>query len=70
MAGGSTDERSGLHGITRSRRGDAGAPVVLRSGPDSAAEPILTMPEGALLTLRREGAENGYVTVAYDGVTG
>ena len=28
------------------------------------------MPEGARLTLTRQGAENGYVTVDYDGVTG
>jgi hypothetical protein len=28
------------------------------------------MPEGAVVTLTWEGAENGYVTVAMDGVTG
>ena len=45
-------------------------PLLLRNGPSADAEPILTMPEGAEVTLTREGAENGYVTVAYDGVTG
>jgi uncharacterized protein YgiM (DUF1202 family) len=46
------------------------APLMLRSGPGVDAEPILVMPEGARMTLTREGAENGYVTVDYDGVTG
>jgi uncharacterized protein YraI len=46
------------------------APLVLRSGPDSAAEAILTMPEGVLLTVTGEGTENGFVTVAYEGVVG
>jgi uncharacterized protein YgiM (DUF1202 family) len=46
------------------------SPLVLRSGPSGEAEPILTMPEGAVVTLTREGAEGGYVTVDYDGVTG
>ena len=46
------------------------APLLLRSGPDPAAEPVLTMPEGAYVTLTREGAENGYVTVDYDGTRG
>ena len=45
-------------------------PLMLRSGPGVDAEPILVMPEGARLTLTREGAEDGYVTVDYDGVTG
>jgi uncharacterized protein YraI len=45
-------------------------PLVLRSGPASDAEPILTMPEGALVTLTREGLAEGYVTVSYDGATG
>ena len=46
------------------------APLMLRSGPGVDAEPILIIPEGGLLTLTREGAENGYVTADYDGVTG
>jgi uncharacterized protein YgiM (DUF1202 family) len=46
------------------------APLMLRSSPTVDAEPILVMPEGARLTLTRQGAENGYVTVDYDGVTG
>jgi uncharacterized protein YraI len=45
-------------------------PLVLRGGPSADAEPILTMPQGATVTLTREGAENGYVTVDYDGATG
>jgi len=45
-------------------------PLLLRSGPSSEAEPILTMPEGVAVTLTREGAENGYVTVEFDGVIG
>jgi uncharacterized protein YgiM (DUF1202 family) len=45
-------------------------PLMLRSGPTADAEPVLVIPEGALLTLTREGAENGYVTADYDGVTG
>jgi hypothetical protein len=46
------------------------SPLLLRDGPTVDAEPILTMPEGAEVTLTREGAENGYVTVDYGGVTG
>ena len=46
------------------------APLMLRSGPTVDAEPVLVIPEGALLTLTREGAEDGYVTVNYDGATG
>ena len=46
------------------------APLMLRSGPGEDAEPILVIPEGGRLTLTREGAENGYVTADYDGVTG
>ena len=46
------------------------APLMLRSGPAVDDEPILVIPEGARLTLTRQGAENGYVTVDYDGVTG
>lgn len=45
-------------------------PLLLRGGPSVDAEAILTMPEGALVTLTREGAEGGYVTVDYDGATG
>ena len=46
------------------------SPLMLRSGPAVDDEPILVLPEGARLTLTQEGAENGYVTVDYDGVTG
>lgn len=46
------------------------SPLLLRSGPSTEAEPILVMPEGATVTLTREGAENGYVTVDYDGTPG
>jgi uncharacterized protein YraI len=46
------------------------SPLLLRSGPSSEAEPVLTMPEGAYVTLTREGAENGYVTINYDGTLG
>ena len=46
------------------------SPLMLRSGPAVDDEPILVIPEGARLTLTREGAENGYVTVDYDGATG
>lgn len=46
------------------------SPLMLRSGPAVEDEPILVIPEGARLTLTREGAENGYVTVDYDGATG
>lgn len=45
-------------------------PLLLRSGPDASAEPVATMPEGAVVTLTRAGAENGYVTVDYDGLQG
>jgi len=44
--------------------------LVLRGAPASDAEPILTMPEGSPVTLTREGAENGYVTVEYGGTIG
>jgi uncharacterized protein YraI len=46
------------------------SPLLLRSGPAGDAEPILTMPQGAQVTLTREGAENGYVTVDYGGTRG
>jgi uncharacterized protein YgiM (DUF1202 family) len=46
------------------------SPLMLRSGPGVDDEPILVIPEGARLTLTREGAENGYVTASYDGTTG
>jgi uncharacterized protein YgiM (DUF1202 family) len=46
------------------------APLMLRSSPAVDAEPVLVIPEGALLTLTREGAENGYVTADYNGATG
>jgi uncharacterized protein YgiM (DUF1202 family) len=45
-------------------------PLMLRSGPGVDAEPILVIPEGGSLTLTREGAADGYVTVDYDGATG
>lgn len=45
-------------------------PLMLRSGPDIEAEPIAGMPEGSLVTLTREGWENGYVTVDYGGAQG
>jgi uncharacterized protein YraI len=46
------------------------APLLLRGGPSLEAEPILEMPEGAVVTLTREGAENGYVTVDFEGIVG
>jgi uncharacterized protein YgiM (DUF1202 family) len=46
------------------------SPLMLRSGPGVDAEPVLVIPEGARLTLTREGAEDGYVTANYDGETG
>jgi uncharacterized protein YraI len=46
------------------------APLMLRSGPDTTAEPIAGMPEGSLVTLTREGWQNGYVTVDYGGARG
>jgi uncharacterized protein YraI len=46
------------------------APLMLRSAPAMEAEPILVMPLGEVVTLTREGAENGYVTVDYGGVRG
>jgi hypothetical protein len=46
------------------------APLMLRSAPAMEAEPILVMPHGGVVTLTREGAENGYVTVDYGGVRG
>ncbi len=46
------------------------AGLVLRAGPSINAEPILVMPAGATVTLTREGAENGYVTVDYGGAHG
>jgi len=45
-------------------------PLMLRSDPDLAAEPIAGMPEGSTVILTREGYENGYVTVDYDGAKG
>lgn len=46
------------------------APLMLRSAPTMEADPILVIPQGGEVTLTREGAENGYVTVDYDGVRG
>jgi uncharacterized protein YraI len=46
------------------------SPLLLRAEPSAEGEPILTMPEGATVTLTREGAQNGYVTVDFDGTRG
>ena len=46
------------------------SPLMLRSGPGVDAEPVLVIPEGGRLTLTQEGAQDGYVTVDYDGETG
>ena len=46
------------------------SPLMLRSGPGVDAEPILVIPEGGRLTLTREGAADGYVTVDYNGEAG
>jgi uncharacterized protein YgiM (DUF1202 family) len=46
------------------------SPLMLRSGPGVDAEPVQVIPEGGRLTLTREGAQDGYVTVDYDGETG
>lgn len=46
------------------------APLMLRTAPDTSAEPIAGMPEGSLVTLTQEGWENGYVTVDYGGAQG
>jgi hypothetical protein len=43
---------------------------MLRDGPSLDAEPLTGMPEGAVVTLTQVGAENGYVTVDYDGLQG
>lgn len=45
-------------------------PLMLRSAPGIDAEPLAGMPEGEMVTLTREGAENGYVTVDYGGLHG
>jgi uncharacterized protein YgiM (DUF1202 family) len=45
-------------------------PLMLRSGPSIDDDPILVMPQGATMTLTREGAANGYVTVDFDGTVG
>lgn len=45
-------------------------PLMLRGGPALEAEAVTGMPEGAVVTLTGEGAENGYVTVDYDGQQG
>ena len=45
-------------------------PLMLRSGPTADAEVLAGMPEGSIVTLTREGAENGYVTVDYGGLRG
>jgi uncharacterized protein YgiM (DUF1202 family) len=45
-------------------------PLMLRDGPAVDAEVLAGMPQGSLVTLTREGAENGYVTVDYGGLLG
>ena len=45
-------------------------PLMLRAGPTADAEVLAGMPEGSIVTLTREGAENGYVTVDYGGLRG
>lgn len=45
-------------------------PLMLRAGPSADAEVLAGMPEGSMVTLTREGAENGYVTVDYGGLPG
>jgi len=64
-----TATSSTTSGDTASRRVTL-APLMLRSGSDATADPILVIPEGATVTLTRQGAENGYVTVDYNGTTG
>lgn len=44
--------------------------LMLRSEPDVAAEPLVGMPQGALVQLTREGYQNGYITVDYGGLQG
>jgi hypothetical protein len=46
------------------------APLMLRSAPAMEAAPVLVIPQGGVVTLTWEGAENGYVTVDYGGVRG
>lgn len=45
-------------------------PLMLRTAPDLESAAITGMPEGSLVTLTREGYENGYVTVDYGGARG
>ena len=45
-------------------------PLMLRAAPAVDAEPLAGMPQGEMVTLTREGAENGYVTVDYGGLQG
>jgi uncharacterized protein YraI len=42
----------------------------LRSGPSEDDPVVATIPAGGMMTLTREGAENGYVTVDYGGAVG
>jgi uncharacterized protein YgiM (DUF1202 family) len=42
----------------------------LRSGPSEDDPVIATIPQGGMMTLTREGAEDGYVTVDYGGARG
>lgn len=44
--------------------------LMLRSEPDAAAEPLVGMPQGAVVQLTREGYQNGYITVDYGGMQG
>ena len=45
-------------------------PLMLRAGPTADSEVLAGMPQGSIVTLTREGAENGYVTVDYGGLRG
>jgi uncharacterized protein YraI len=45
-------------------------PLMLRAGPTADSEVLVGMPQGSIVTLTREGAENGYVTVDYGGLRG
>jgi hypothetical protein len=55
---------------TRSNARVTLAPLMLRSAPSTEAAPVLVIPQGGVVTLTWEGAENGYVTVDYGGVSG
>jgi uncharacterized protein YraI len=44
--------------------------LALRAGPAEDAELLATLPVGTVITLTREGDENGYVTADYAGTRG